>query len=120
MERILDDYIDPVEAAAFGAFRPALSVGEAVANSFDRDFGDDLAHKNMEDFGRKLDDIVEKAKATQPVAYGAGSLASNLALMSGIGSVVNAIPGFEALPALAKGAISGAAAISRISVRMCR
>lgn len=109
-ERVLDDYIDPVEAAAFGAFRPALSVGEAVANSFDRDFGDDLAHKNMEDFGRKLDDTVEKAKATQPVAYGAGNLAGNLALMSGIGGAVNAIPGFEALPTLAKGAISGAAA----------
>ena len=107
-----DDVIDPLEAAAFGAYKPALSVGEALARSFDRDFGNAESHRRMDEFGRALDETQRKAKAEHPIAYGVGGAVGTIPLTYGLGSAVNAIPGVEALSTITRGAVTGGAVMS--------
>lgn len=107
-ERHLDDYIDPEEAAAFGAFRPAMSAGEAISAGIGKITGSEDIQKRAKEMHAENESVFEAAKRDNPAAFAGGGMLSTILMLSGIGNGIGAIKGFSSLPALAQSIISGA------------
>ncbi len=102
-----DDVMDPLESAAFSAFRPALSTGEAFARSIDRDFGDEASHRRMDELGDRLDATLKKAEEAHPLAYAFGGAVGTIPLVNGVAAAVGAIPGVDTLPSVVRSGLIG-------------
>ena len=129
-----DDVVDPLEAASLGfaqgtgVFSAAKALGTLGGNAYIPDAGMYLTPGNaaIADEMRKqseamyadnnklaqdLNSMLAEAKTAQPIAYGAGEMGGNLALMGAVGGAVGAVPGMDALRPVVRGAISGGATL---------
>lgn len=123
-ERLTDDKIDLEEAAAIGAAQIPVSIGTAFAKADERATRKDTTmsvpeaqkkygaytgeqKSNVNEFSDWWSDLSNEAQQQNGVAYGAGKIVADVAIMNGISSVVTPAVG-KAASAITGTTIKGA------------